>query len=113
MDDTLLGSDRAQLLLTGDGPPEAAHIGSDRLEGPAGNHGSESIDRRYADLSAATKGECQSVPLEPVFGVGPLYDVRGGIVRCGVHRVRAGKGPRGRKSHVVGCDADDAAHVSP
>ena len=60
--------------------PERPRVGLDRLERPADDERRERLDRRDAQLVAATGGEGQPVTLEPVPGVGPEDDVRRRVV---------------------------------
>ena len=61
------------------------------------------VDRGDLHVVAAADGEDETVAVEPVAGVGADDDVRRGIVRVGVHRVRSVQVARGREPDVVGC----------
>src|SRR5262245_23438028 len=52
------------------------------------------------------------MPLVPILRVGAQHDVGGGVVRVGVHRVRAVQLARGREADIVRIERDDtSSHV--
>jgi hypothetical protein len=71
------------------GLPEAAQVVEGLVHVQADDVVAERLDRGRLDVVAAADGEGESVPFEPVAGVGAQDQVRRGVVRVGVHRVGA------------------------
>ena len=111
VDDALLGSEPAELVLGGEAAPEAGEVAGDALERAAHHERLERTDRGDADLGATAVRERE--PMARKIGVVGIQDhVRGGVVRAAVHRVRPVERARGREADVVRGDADDL-HVTP
>jgi hypothetical protein len=80
--------------------PEAAHVGGDPFQVEPDHQALHRADGGAADLVATPDGEGQAVPFE-ARGVGFQHHVGGGVVRVGVHGVRAVEELRGREAHVL------------
>ena len=96
VDDTLLRTEPAQLAVRDEAPPEATHVGDDRLETPADHERLERANRRDAHLRPATTRERQPVTFDSVVRIGAQNQLGRPIVRIGVHRIRPVERPRGR-----------------
>src|ERR1019366_10101790 len=101
MDCTLLRTDPSELAWVTEPVPESAQIGNYRFQRRAHHEMLQCAHRRDADLVAAPKGEGNSVAFERVARVGLQHYVSGGIVRVGMHGVRAGQRSRSRCSDVT------------
>ena len=64
VDDTLLGTEPAQLRVAGQLAPERAEIGGEIVERPADDVMTERLDRRDADLVAAADREGEAVTFD-------------------------------------------------
>ena len=107
VDDTLLRTEPAQLAVRDEAPPEATHVGDDRLETPPDHERLERANRRDAHLRTATTRERQPVTFDSVVRIGAQNHIGRRIVRIGVHRIRPVERPRGREPHVTSLQADD------
>ena len=104
----LLRPEPAQLAVGDEAAPEAAHVADDPVEAAADDERLEGVDSGDADLGAAAAREGEAVPLDAVVRVGAQDDVRGRVVRIGVHRVGAVEPARGREADVARLERDDA-----
>ncbi len=111
VDDALLRAEPAQLAVADDAAPEAAQVGLDSLHRPTDDERRQRPGGGDADLRAPADREGEPVPLEPVVLVGAQDDVRRGVVRIRVHRVRAVERARGREPDVAGLQRDDGRHL--
>ena len=97
---------------------KGAEAAPELLDVEAEHERGEHVDRATDDLGAATDGERQTVPLAGrivrVGSVGAEHDVRGRVVRIGVHRVGAVERIGGGEPDVEDVDrrieSPDASH---
>ncbi len=112
VDRALVRTDPAQLAVRGDVAPETAHVGAYRVQAQAFHQVPQGLDRGAADFVAAADGEGEPVAFEP--GLVGLQDHVGrGIVRIGIHRVRAVQLAGGRKTQVQHTHGSDSGHGRP
>src|SRR4029453_10034628 len=81
------GAEPAELRISGERAPERGGVGEHRFHVLSDDERHERPDRVRADVVAAADGERETVSL--VAGVRAQDQVRGGVVRILVHRVRA------------------------
>ena len=105
MDGSLVGADPAQLGVAGDMAPERSHVGGELVERPAENerlHGPGGCDY---DLGPAAQREGQALAAFPRIRL--QLDVRGGVVRVGIHRVRTREVLRRREADIANAEVCD------
>src|SRR5204863_165379 len=102
--DALLRTEPAKLLVDGQLAKEAAQVGGDVVKTPADDVVLEGVDGRHADLVAAAVGERQPVAGEA--GVGQQRHV-GRRVVAEVQRIRAVQLLRGGEANVADAELCD------
>ena len=99
---SFLGAQPAQLTVSGEGAPEAAHVGDDLLQRASDDERPECFDRLDADLVAAADRERESVAGQPLGMIRRQNDVGCRVVGVGVHGIRPVEKYRSRKAQIVG-----------
>ena len=103
MDDAFLRTEPAQLRVGDEAAPQSSEVCDELVDGRADDVGRERVDGGDADLRAPADREREPVAGEAARIVRLERDVGGGVVRIGVHRVRARAAARRREPNVV-CD---------
>ena len=107
VDRALLGADPPQLAVGDEATPEPAHVTDDPVQGAPDDERLERVGGGDAHLRAPTAREGQPVPLDTVVRVGAENDVRGRVVRIGVHRIRPVEPARRREPDIPRLEAND------
>ena len=107
VDNTFFGADPAELAVAGDCAPECPRISREILQGLTAHQGRKRLDRGHAQFVAAPDGKREAVALQPARMIGAQDDIRGGVIRGGIHGVGPGQCARGRKAEVVRDDLDN------
>ncbi len=107
VDDALLRAEPAQLRVGDQAPPQSSEVCHELLDVRSDDVGEEGVDRGDAHLGAAADCERQAVAFETLRVIRFEGDVGRGVVRIGVHRVRARATPGGGKPDVVRDRMDD------
>ena len=109
MDDALLRPDPAQLARRDELAPIGAHGAGDVGKPPADHQRRQSLDRRHAELVAATQREGEAMPLQPRL-VSGQHHIGRRIIGIGIHGIGAVRLARGGKADVAGAAASDLDH---
>ena len=105
MDDALLRSEPAELVVRHERAPEAAHVSRDPVERATGDERLECAHGGDTDLGSSPVREGQAMSARAGFGVED--DVGRRVVGLPVHGVGAVERPGGREADVMGAEACD------
>ncbi len=105
--DALLRAEPAQLRFVDHLLGERPEVAEDLVDAAADDERCQRVDRGGLQVVAAARREGQGVALESVTGVGAQHRVRRGVVRLGVHGVRAVEVLGGGEPDVVDVQARD------
>ena len=108
----------AQRAVRDQRPVQAAQVGQDLVHVPPGEERLQRADRGHLHLVAPADREHVGVARQRLAGAGeigltrPDHEVSRGVIRAGVHRVRAVQPQRGREADVVGVETNDPGHTA-
>src|SRR6266487_1626092 len=107
---SLLWPDPAQLTVTGNIPPEGAHIGGERRQSVSDDERGQRPDGGDANLVSTSDSKGHAMPFQASRMVGLQNHIGCGIIRVVIHGIRASQGSRRRKTNIICLDTNNSEH---